>query len=99
MAVKPDMSLVRAWAKKYGIRGDVAPSDRKDKKLKVRRGDKWIHFGHPDYEDYTTHRDPARQERYCRRASAIRNGDGKLAGNDPDSPNYYAMRLLWDCAP
>ena len=95
----PDMKLVRRWARKYGIAGDIRLSDRKDKKLMVRRGDAWIHFGHPDYEDYTTHRDAARQKAYCRRAGGIRGKDGRLTGNDPGSANYYAMRLLWDCVP
>lgn len=94
-----DMKLVRQWARKYGISGEVVTSERRDKKLKVRHGDRWIHFGHPSYEDFTTHRDPARQKNYCARAGGIRGKDGRLTGNDKGSPNYYAMRLLWDCVP
>ena len=95
----PDMKLVSRYARKYGVRGEIRPSERRDKKLKVRHRDSWIHFGHTAYEDFTTHRDPVRRENYCRRAGGIRGKDGRLAGNDPSAPNYYAMRLLWDCVP
>ena len=94
--MKPDMNLVRQWARKYGVQEPIAESEKKDKKLKIFYDNKWIHFGHSSYEDYTTHRDPVRQKSYCKRAGAIRDKHGRLSGNDKGSPNYYAMRLLWD---
>lgn len=97
--MKPDMRLVRQWAKKYGVDGPIVESEQKDKKLKVKHQEKWIHFGHTGYQDYTTHRDETRQKSYCKRAGGIRGKDGRLTGNDKRSPNYYAMRLLWDCTP
>ena len=93
------MALVRKWAKKYGIAGPIERSDRPNKKLKVQYNGKWIHFGNPAYSDFTLHRDPVRQKAYCKRAGAILKKDGTLAGNDRTKPNYYAMRLLWDCTP
>lgn len=97
--MRPNMALVKAWAKKYEISGKIEESERKNKKLKVMHEGRWIHFGHPDYEDFTIHRDPVRQRAYCKRAGGIRGKDGRYTGNDPESPNYYAMRLLWDCVP
>jgi hypothetical protein len=96
---KPNMRLVREWAKKYNINEPIKESELKNKKLKIKVDGKWIHFGNPEYEDYSTHRDKVRQDSYCKRAGAIQYKTGGLAGNDPNSPNYYAMRLLWDCTP
>eukprot|EP00873_Tetraselmis_striata_P044780 jgi/Tetstr1/465044/TSEL_009772.t1 len=98
---RPNMTIVRKWARKWGIPpGRIERSERKNKKLKVKLdGGEWVHFGHSRYSDYTIHRDKARQTNYCKRSAGIANGSGKPSGNDPRSPNYYAMRLLWDCAP
>ena len=96
---KPDMEMVRAPAKAYGIPNKIEVSEKKDKKLKALVDGKWVHFGHTGYEDYTTHRDTKRRANYCSRAGGIRDKRGRLTGNDPSSPNYYAMRLLWDCTP
>lgn len=98
--MKPDMKKVNTLASKWKIKGEIRPSTRNGKKLMVKspKG-KWVHFGSSDHEDFTTHKDRKRQQNYCKRSGAIRNKDGKLAGDDPESPNYYAMRILWDCAP
>nr|WRJ69728.1 hypothetical protein TetV2_00279 [Oceanusvirus sp.] len=95
----PNMTLVRKWAKKWKITGRIKRSDRKDKKLQVLVGDEWVHFGHSAYQDYTIHRDKKRQINYCKRSAGILDKSGKVTGNDKTSPNYYSMRLLWDCAP
>lgn len=95
----PDMSFVKKYARKYGIKEQVLTSEKPDKKLKVFKNGEWIHFGHPDYSDYTIHRDRVRRDRYKRRAGAIKDKEGNLTGNDPSSPNYYSMRLLWDVVP
>lgn len=95
----PDMKLVKLWSKKYRIKGEILPSEKPNKKLKIKKGDKWIHFGHPAYQDFSTHRDRTRQKSYCKRAGGIRDKNGRLTGNDPNSANFYAMRLLWDCKP
>ena len=97
--MKPDMSLVGQYARKYGITSEIRLSEKPAKKLKVLVDGRWIHFGASAYEDFTTHRDTNRQANYCRRAGAIKDKRGRLTGNDPGSPNYYAMRLLWDCKP
>ena len=53
--MKPDMTLVRSWAKKYKIPGKIEESEKKKKKLKVMHEGRWIHFGHPEYEDVRGH--------------------------------------------
>lgn len=63
-----------------------------------------ISFGSPDYFHFhdrlglwsdQDHNDQVRRERYLVRASAITDKHGKKTINDPLSPNYYAIRLLW----
>jgi hypothetical protein len=55
-----------------------------------------VHFGHPDYEDYTQHRDAKRRRNYLTRSAGIRNGQGRLTKDDPLSANYWSRRVLWD---
>jgi hypothetical protein len=80
--------------------GKYYRSWRDDKKLviRVKKGnkDKLVHFGHPDYKDYTQHKDKERRKNYIARASFIKDGDGKLTKNDPFSANYHSMRVLWN---
>ena len=104
--MRPDMQRVKAYAKKYGIKAEIRESTRPGKKLMVLVEDRpltgkgrWIHFGSSMYEDFTTHQDKTRQAAYCLRAGGIRDKHGFITGNDPLSPNFYAMRLLWDCTP
>ncbi len=65
-----------------------------------------IHFGDKKYGHYkdTTpikhytnldHLDEMRRERYLNRALKIRDKEGNLTYNNPESPNYYALRYLW----
>ena len=94
------MATVRALAQKYNIEGPIIPSSQKDKKLMIRtpKGE-WVHFGDSRFADYTIHGDLRRRLNYCARAGGIRDASGALTGNDPESANFYAMRLLWDCTP
>jgi hypothetical protein len=84
-------------------------SKHKDKKFKiVTPKGKTIHFGDKRYEHYSnaqlpniyrniyrTHNDPFRQIDYLRRAMGIKNKRGKYTHDDPESANYYSIRLLW----
>ena len=93
------MEAVLRLQKKWRIPGKLSPSPRKHKKYMLEQDGTVIHFGDSRYDDFTTHKDKNRQQNYCRRAGAIRDKTGRLTGNDPSSANFYAMRLLWDCAP
>ena len=55
----------------------------------------WVHFGDTRYQDYTQHKDKKRRELYFKRASQIRDKNGKLTINDITSPNYWSARVLW----
>jgi len=73
-------------------------STRKNKKLMVLNdNNKIIHFGYSKMSDFTKHKDKKRQTNYCLRSAAIRDGQGKFTKNNIDSPNYWSMRVLWDC--
>jgi hypothetical protein len=79
------------------------PSDRKNKKKMVLASKKvngktkykLVHYGHPDYEDYTTHKDKNRRKNYLKRSAGIKNKQGKLTKDDKFSPNYWARKDLW----
>lgn len=75
------------------------PSDRKNKKyyVLVTKGNKTkrVDFGDKRYDDYLKHKDPERRDRYIARASKIKNSKGKYTKDDPFSPNYWSLRLLW----
>jgi len=80
-------------------------SDNKNKKLKVIVDNKTIHFGDIRYEHFKdktgllpkrlNHGDQKRRKNYLNRAGGIRNKAGKLTSQDPSSPNYHAIRILW----
>jgi hypothetical protein len=80
-------------------------SEKPNKKLKVKVNDKWIHFGDSRYQHFFdktklldesfNHLDDDRRQRYLKRASKIKDKDGKLTMYDENSPNYYAIRILW----
>jgi len=70
-------------------------STRKDKKLMVKVGGEWVHFGQEGYEDYLEHGDTRRRAAYLARSAKIRDGSGRLTRNLPSSANYWARRVLW----
>ena len=80
-------------------------SERKNKKLKVFKNGKWIHFGDNRYEHFLdrtgllnpelSHYDMTRRHRYLSRALKIKNKNGELTAYDYISPNYYSVNYLW----
>jgi len=67
---------------------------------------KIIHFGDTRYEQYKDstglgiyshldHLDQERRKRYLARAKKIKDKNGKLTWNNPESSNYYSIRFLW----
>lgn len=71
-------------------------STRKNNKYMVKLSDgKKIHFGSPKYEDFLIHKDEVRREKYRTRAMKIKNKQGELTYNNPESPNFWAINLLW----
>ena len=71
-------------------------SSRKNKKYMVKLpGGKKVHFGSPKYEDYTTHKDKERRDKYLSRAMKIKNKKGELTYINPESSNFWSINLLW----
>ena len=81
-------------------------SEKPLKKLKVFVNDKWVHFGAYPYQhfydetelldDKYNHYDIDRRYKYLKRSMNIKNKKGELTAYDPESPNYHAMRILWE---
>jgi len=83
---------------------DYLKSNKQNKKLMVNINDKWVHFGDTRYQHYKDrsgiwskmdHKDDERRKKYLARATKIKNKNGDLTANDPSSPNYHAIRILW----
>lgn len=81
-------------------------TQNKKKYMVVTPKGKLVHFGHTDYQQYKDstrlgiyshmdHLDKKRRKDYLRRSKGIKNAQGKLTANDPESANYYARRYLW----
>ena len=51
---------------------------------------KIIHFGHPDYEDFTKHGDEQRKKNYIARHKKREHW------NDPFNAGFWARWLLWE---
>lgn len=79
-------------------------STRKNKKLMTKVNNKIIHFGHSKYEHFKDktgiwsdldHNDKQRRKNYLTRASGIKDKEGNLTKDKPESPNYHAIKILW----
>ena len=69
-------------------------SQRKNNKYMVEYDNKKIHFGSANSEDYLTHKDPVRRDKYLTKAKKITNKDGQLTHLLPSYPNYWSVKLL-----
>ena len=70
----------------------------RDKKWKATFKDaqgksKTIHFGAKGMEDYTTHKDKARKERYLKRMGADKSNQDWTR---PDNPGSLSRWILWN---
>ena len=82
-------SVLKALRKYYGKDVDLYLSTRKDKKFMVISPEgKRIHFGQKGYQDWHSHKDPVRRERF-----RIRNA--KWANSPMYSPAHLAYYVLW----
>ena len=80
-------------AKKLGA-DSLQYSKRKNYKSLVEYDNKKIHFGSANTEDYLTHHDPVRRDKYLTKAKKISNKDGQLTYQIPSYPNYWSVKLL-----
>ena len=74
----------------------ITPSKKKDKKydanIKTKDSNKHISFGAKGYEDFTTHQDPKRKDRYISRHK--KREDWTKSG--ADTAGFYSRHLLWN---
>ena len=71
-------------------------STRKNNKYMVtNQNGKKVHFGSKKYADYLTHKDDDRRDKYLARATKIKNKQGELTYNNPESANFWSVHLLW----
>ena len=80
-------------AKKLGA-DSLQYSKRKNYKYMIEYDDKKIHFGSAKTEDYLTHKDTVRREKYLKKAKRITDKDGRLTHELPFYPNYWSVKLL-----
>ena len=82
---------------------DYTKSNRKNKKLQVKVGNKIIHFGDSRYQHFKDetklysnldHYNLNRKENYLKRSKSIKNKKGELTWLNPESANYHAIRVL-----
>ena len=88
-----DFKKLQKKAKKLGA-NSLDYSKRKNYKYMVEYNDKKIHFGSAKTEDYITHHDQVRREKYLNKAKRITDKDGRLTHELPFYPNYWSVNLL-----
>ena len=93
LAQEDDFKNLQKKAKKFGA-DSLDCSKRKNYKYVVEYNDKKIHFGSAKTEDYITHHDQVRQEKYLNKAKRITDKDGRLTHELPFYPNYWSVNLL-----
>lgn len=82
-------SVLSSLHKFYGKDVELYESSRKDKKFMVQDPNgKWVHFGQKGYEDWHSHKDPIRRERF-------RNRNKKWANAEKWTPAHLAYYVLW----
>ena len=66
--------------------------DKPDKKYYIiTNTNKKVYFGAAGYEDFTTHKDEERKQRYI---SRHKKNESKF-WNDPNTAAYWALKYLW----
>ena len=90
--IKPKKVISKDPPQNYLVQGDY--SKRKNYKYIIEYDNKKIHFGSANTEDYLTHKDPVRREKYLTKAKKISNKDGELAYQIPSYSNYWSVKLL-----
>ena len=88
-----DFKKLQKKAKKLGA-DSLQYSERKNLKYMVDYNNKKIHFGSSKTEDYLTHHDQVRREKYLNKAKRITDKDGRLTHELPFYPNYWSVNLL-----
>ncbi len=70
----------------------LSKSKQKNKKFAVKVDGKTVNFGAEGYEDYTTHKDESRKDRYTARHKTTEDWTKKGI----DTPGFWAKHILWN---
>ena len=82
-------------AKKLGAESLDYSTRKNNKYMVTLPSGKKVHFGSTKYPDYLTHKDKDRRDKYLARATKIKNKQGELTYNNPESANFWSVNLLW----
>ena len=82
-------------AKKLGAESLDYSTRKNNKYMATLPSGKKVHFGSPNYLDYTIHKDKDRRDKYLARAKKIKNKQGELTYTNPESSNFWSVNLLW----
>ena len=82
-------------AKKLGAESLDYSTRKNNKYMATLPSGKKVHFGSPNYPDYTIHKDKDPRDKYLARAKKIKNKQGELTYTNPESSNYWSVHLLW----
>ena len=80
-------------AKKLGAESFDYSTRKNNKHVATLSSGKKIHFGSSQYPDFLIHKDKERKERYLARAKKIRNKQGELTFNNPESESTLARKI------
>ena len=88
-----DFKKLQKKAKKLGA-DSLQYSKRKNYKYLIEYDNKKIHFGSANTEDYITHHDPVRRDKYLSKAKKITDKDGRLTHELPFYPNDWSVSIV-----
>ena len=83
-------------AKKLGAESFDYSTRKNNKYVATLSSRKKIHFGSSQYPDFLIHKNEERKEKYLSRAKKIKNKQGELTYTNPESANFWSIRLLWN---
>ena len=90
-----DFKKLTRNAKKLGAQSLDYSKRKNNKYVATLPSGKEVHFGSPKYQDYLTHKDKDRRDKYLARATKIKNKSGELTYTNPESANFWSVNLLW----
>ena len=90
-----DFKKLKRKAKKLRAESLDYSTRKNNKYVTTLSSGKKVHFGSSQYPDYLIHQDKDRRDRYLSRAKKIKNKQGELTYNNPESANFWSVHLLW----
>ena len=85
-----DFEKLTTRAKKLGAESLDYSTQKNNKYMATLQSGKKVHFGSTKYPDYLIHKDKDRRDKYLARATKIKNKQGELTYNNPESANYWS---------